>query len=182
MGTSSAKRFTAKTGEPFIIRSARPEDALALIALRQAVTTESDYMLTEPDECGSDEEQQRQWIQEHLDGPGKLCLLAEASGALIGSLGCENGHRRRIAHRGMFGMAVRQGWRNRGVGSALLQCFLDWAASNPIIEKVNLNVFAVNSDAIRLYKRFGFVEEGRQPREIKVEDQYVDLILMYRFV
>jgi hypothetical protein len=32
------------------------------------------------------EQQERTWIQDHLDGPGKLALVAEVAGALIGSL------------------------------------------------------------------------------------------------
>jgi RimJ/RimL family protein N-acetyltransferase len=52
-----------------------------------------------------------------------------------------------------------------------------------LIEKIGLSVFATNLDAIRLYKRLGFVEEGRQPREIKLgPGEYADNVLMYRFV
>ncbi len=48
---------------------------------------------------------------------------------------------------------------------------------------IGLSVFANNVDAIRLYKRLGFVEEGRQPREMKLRDrEYADNVLMYRFV
>ncbi len=51
------------------------------------------------------------------------------------------------------------------------------------IEKVCLDVFAANSDAIGLYKKIGFAEEGRHSRDIKrgAED-YVDTVTMYRFL
>ena len=64
----------------------------------------------------------------------------------------------------------------------MLQALIDWAEASPLIEKVGLSVFVTNVDAIRLYRRLGFVEEGRQPREMRLGDgEYVDNVLMYRF-
>ena len=143
---------------------------------------QSEHLLTEHDEFTMTEAEERKWIQDHLDGPGNICLLAEAAGVIIASLGCENGQRRRAAHRGTFGMAVLAEWRRQGVGSAMLQCFLEWAESNPVIEKVGLGVFATNRAAIALYEKCDFVAEGRLPREVKLGAEYVDVILMYRFV
>jgi RimJ/RimL family protein N-acetyltransferase len=183
MATIPPKQFTSKTGKPFTIRSAHPDDAVALLSHAKAVAQESDFLLTEPDEFTMTEDEERQWIQDHLDSPGKICLVAEASGVVIGSLGCESGQRRRVAHCGTFGMAVLKDWRGQGVGTAMLQCFLEWAEANPVIEKVGIGVLASNEPAIRLYRKSGFVEEGRQPKEIKIgPGQYEDVILMYRFV
>ena len=65
----------------------------------------------------------------------------------------------------------------------MLQCLLDWAETSDLIEKLCLAVFADNRPAIDLYKKFGFLEEGRQPHQIKVgPDDYQDVVLMYRFV
>jgi ribosomal protein S18 acetylase RimI-like enzyme len=37
--------------------------------------------------------------------------------------------------------------------------------------------------AMGLYRKLGFVEEGRRPRELKLgPEHYIDEILMYRFV
>lgn len=183
MGTFSPRQFTSKTGEPFTIRSAHPDDTTNVIAYMQAVTRESDFLLIEPDEFTPTEDEERQWIQDHIDGPGKICLVADASGIVVGTLGCENGQRRRVAHCGTFGMAVLKDWRGQGVGTAMLRCFLEWAEASPVIEKVGIGVLASNEPAIRLYQKFGFTEEGRQPKEIKIgPEQYHDVILMYRFV
>jgi RimJ/RimL family protein N-acetyltransferase len=183
MATIPAKQFTSRIGDPFIIRSAEPDDAAKVIAYMQAVTRESDFLLIEPDEFKMTEDEERQWIQYHLDSPGKICLVTEASGVVIGSLGCENGQRRRAVHRGTFGMSVLKEWQGQGVGRAMLECLLEWAKANPLIEKVGLGVFASNESAIRLYQKFGFVEEGRQPKDIKTgPGKYHDVILMYRFV
>jgi RimJ/RimL family protein N-acetyltransferase len=183
MATIATKAFTSKTGDPFTIRSARPEDAEVLIAYVKVVTQESDYLIIQADEFQNTEEEERQWVQKRVDDPGKIAIVAEASGELIGLLDFDNGSRKRLAHRGTLGMTVRKEWRDRGVGTALLQCFIEWAEANPLTEKVGLGVFAGNEAAIQLYRRFGFVEEGRQPKEVKMgPNEYEDVILMYRFV
>jgi RimJ/RimL family protein N-acetyltransferase len=65
----------------------------------------------------------------------------------------------------------------------LLQVLLEWAEKNPLIEKVSLGVFATNHRAISLYKKMGFIEEGRKINEFKFDDnEYVDDILMYKLV
>lgn len=60
---------------------------------------------------------------------------------------------------------------------------IEWASAHPVIEKIGLGVFSNNAGAINLYKKLGFVEEGRRVREIKIgTDDYVDSILMYKLV
>jgi RimJ/RimL family protein N-acetyltransferase len=179
----TTRPITLKTGELVAIRSAQPDDAAQLIAYVRSVLAESPQVLLEPDEFNFTEEQERQWLQDHLDGPGKCVVVAEVSGTVIGCLSFENGSHRRIFHRGSLGVSVRRQWRGRGIGTALLQSLLDWAEANPLIEKIGLSVFANNVDAIRLYKRLGFVEDGRQSREMKLgPGDHADNILMCRFV
>jgi transglutaminase-like putative cysteine protease len=183
MGNITSQQFTTKTGTAFHVRTALPDDAAQLMAFCQAVGGEAKYILTQSDEFTSNEEEERKWIQSHLDQPGQLALVAEASGCLVGLLSFENGQRRRNAHQGTLGMSVRENWQRMGVGTALLRCLLDWAEANPLIEKVGLAVFSDNLPAISLYRKFGFIEEGRQPRQIKLgSDAYQDLVLMYRYV
>jgi len=137
----------------------------------------------EPDDFRLTEAQERRWIQDHLDGPSQLAIVAETADEIVGSLSFENSVPRRLTHRGSLGVSVRQTRRGQGIGTALLQTLIDWAQASPLIEKIGLSVFATNVDAIRLYQRLGFVEEGRQPHEIKLaEGQYVDNVLMYRLV
>ncbi len=79
-------------------------------------------------------------------------------------------------------MSVRHDWRDRGIGTALLQALMTWAEEHPLIEKVELSVFADNERAIHLYQKLGFLEEARRLRAFKLgPGQYVDEILLYRF-
>ncbi len=183
MGHIALKECISKTGEPFTLRTAEPDDALRMLAYVRAVAKRTSFFIIEPDEFDMTEEEEREWIQDHCDGRGKLLIVAEADGRVIGSLGFDNGERRRLAHRGTFGLSVVDEWRGKGVGTAMLRALIDWAEENPLIEKLNLNVFATNTKALGLYKKLGFVEYGRSPKEVKIgPGEYVDTILMHRYV
>jgi RimJ/RimL family protein N-acetyltransferase len=174
---------TARTDEAVTIRSAQPDDAVQLLAYVRSVAAETPFFIMQADEFNFSDEQERQWIRDHLDGPGKLTVMAEVSGNVVGFLSFENGPHRRIAHRGTFGFSVAREWRGKGIGTALLQTLIEWAEASPLIEKIGMAVFANNEAAIRLYRKLGFVEEGRRPREMKLgPGRYVDDVLMFRFV
>jgi RimJ/RimL family protein N-acetyltransferase len=109
--------------------------------------------------------------------------VAEHDGTIIGMINLWNGKTRRTAHVGMFGIGLDHDWRGVGLGSLLLDRLLQWAEQEPLIEKVALGVFSHNEWAMRLYKKFGFIEEGRKHREIKFgPGWYADDVVMYKWV
>ncbi len=183
MGTVEPRSLTTKTGEWITIRCAQADDAADLLVYIRSVAQETRFFVIQPEEFPSGEEQERQWIQQHVDHPGKLALVAEVPGAVIGSLSFENGPYKRTSHNGTLGVSVRQDWRGKGIGTAMLEALLEWAEASPLMEKVGLGVFSSNAEAIRLYRRLGFVEEGRRARAVKLgPGVYMDEVLMARFV
>lgn len=177
------KTIDLSSGEKLVIRSAQPDDAERLLAYIRSVAAETTFFILQADEFNFTDEQERQWIQDHLDDPGKMAISAENDESVVGFLSFENGPHKRIRHRGTFGISVEKAWRGKGVGTALLQSLIEWGEANSLIEKIGLAVNADNKNAIRLYKKFGFIEEGRRPKELKLDpDCYTDDILMYRFV
>ncbi len=85
MGNIQPRRLVTASGQP-IVRTAWPEDAERIVAFVKAVTAEALYLLTTEAEVTVTEEQQRQWLQKMADDPGKLALLAEHDGEMIGFL------------------------------------------------------------------------------------------------
>lgn len=59
------------------------------------------------------------------------------------------------------GVALREGFRNRGAGSALLEIARD-AARSEGLDRLSLLVFEQNEAAVRLYRREGFEEVDRR--------------------
>ena len=67
---------------------------------------------------------------------------------------------------GEFGILVDREWRGRGAGSVLLQAAIDWARGQGL-HKLCLEVFAHNAAGIALYRKHGFVEEGRRVKQYR---------------
>lgn len=182
MGIAALKQCETLEGETYIIRTALPEDADQLIAFSKTVLGEAPYLLTMEAEFNATTKEQKHLLKKMYDDNGKLAILAEKDNGIIGFLDFHNGHRERIKHQGSFGMSVRKEFRNQGVGKALLSSLIHWAGSNPSIEKICLEVFESNKGAIHLYKRFGFLVEGRKSKGIKYSDgSYDDILLMALF-
>ena len=82
-------------------------------------------------------------------------LVAVADDAVVGQVAVE------LAPYDVasLAMSVAAGWRGRGVGSALLDAALGWARDAGA-HKVALQVWPHNAPALRLYEKFGFVQEG----------------------
>jgi RimJ/RimL family protein N-acetyltransferase len=81
---------------------------------------------------------------------------------------------------GEFGMLVDRDWRGRGVGSALVQAAIGLARDQGL-HKLSLEVFAHNAAGIALYRKCGFVEEGRRIRQYRrASGELWDTIVMGR--
>jgi RimJ/RimL family protein N-acetyltransferase len=183
MGAIEPITYTLKTGETLLVRQARLEDADQLVDMMNAIVQEDIYTLVGPGERVLTAERERERIAEHAVQPGYLYLVADVAGQIVGRLDFSNGQWRKIEHAGMLALYIRQGWRERGVGTLLLQRLLGWAAEHPLIEKVTLAVFSNNPRAIAVYQKCGFAEEGRCARDMKLASgEYIDSVLMYRFV
>ncbi|MGE6377969.1 N-acetyltransferase family protein [Peribacillus muralis] len=165
------------------IRTAEGKDAEAVLAIQHAVIAEGEYFIAVSNEFNKTEQQQREWIQGLLENDRETIIVAEIKGEVIGWIAFQSEKRKRMSRKGSFGMMIRDNYREMGIGKKLLRALLDWAEANPLIEKVSLGVFSINHRAISLYKRMGFVEEGRKIQEYKLNDlEYVDDILMYKLV
>lgn len=113
---------------------------------------------------------------------GTYPLVAEVDGEVVGNLTLHavqsSSPRRR--HTGALGMAVRDDWHGRGVGTALMRACIELADNWLNLHRLELDVFVDNEPAIRLYKKFGFVTEGRLVDYAFREGQYVDVFVMGR--
>jgi RimJ/RimL family protein N-acetyltransferase len=113
------------------------------------------------------------------ENPAEILILAEMAGEIVGNIDLHVGARRRTSHVGEFGMGMLPEVRSRGLGSLLLGRLIRWARGVPQLEKIDLRMIANNTRAMGLYRKLGFVEEGRRAREIKYADgSYADEILM----
>lgn len=113
---------------------------------------------------------------------GVYHLVACVDDEVVGHLGLRtrpDSPRRR--HVGFIGMAVRDDWQGKGIGSALMEAMLDLADNWLNLIRLELSVFVDNEPALRLYKKFGFVIEGTRVGYSYYRDgEYVDTHIMAR--
>lgn len=109
-------------------------------------------------------------------------LIATVGGELVGNLGLTRFTRPRRAHVGELGMAVRDDWQGKGVGTALMQAALDLADNWLGLRRIELHVHADNERAIALYRKFGFEMEGTHRAYSMRNGAYVDSLSMARLI
>ena len=88
-------------------------------------------------------------------------LVAVADCKIVGALHVES--RRGV---GEIAMLVEKEWRRRGVGSALLNVAIERARRDGL-HKLSLEVFPHNAAGLALYRKCGFVEEGRRVKHYR---------------
>jgi RimJ/RimL family protein N-acetyltransferase len=139
----------------FAVRPASVDDARAMAELFAAVAEEREAIATEPP---VDVDERTALFARTAAGT----VVAVADGRVIGMLHVD------VSRHGFgeFGMLVDRDWRGRGAGSALVQATVEWARDHGL-HKLCLEVFAHNSAAIALYRKYGFMEEGRRIKQYR---------------
>ena len=171
---------------PLIVRHAIGADAPSVLAHRDVVCAETDFLSFGPGERERTVDWQAEILSELERSEVQIQLLAfvgapaspgsstdspqlvpAAAGsaepdasALVGALAFTTRDLPRLRHSGEIGMTVRKAYWGLGVGAHLMGCLLEWARAHREIRKLNLRVRTDNARAIRLYERQGFQIEG----------------------
>jgi RimJ/RimL family protein N-acetyltransferase len=177
------KSVALKNGEVIKIREAGKDDVEALLAFLDTVCAETDNLTFGPGEMSLTVEQETAFLEGMAEKPGSIFLTAlNEQDELVGTIHFVAGNLPRTKHAGEFGMSVVKAHWGKGLGAALLDVLLEWVRENKSIRKVNLKVRADNTNAIRLYRKKGFVEEGRITREYLIRGEFHDILCMGLFI
>ncbi|MBA1334439.1 MAG: hypothetical protein HPY66_2288 [Firmicutes bacterium] len=166
-------------GHRLVLRPAAVRDSRGFACTYNEVVNEGDYLLGE---CFP---MQEFWVENIVRSSVKnrtLLLIAELDGRIVG--GCmlnPIGATGKTSHVCGFGVHLVKEARGLGIGSRILRYITDWAACNNY-SKICLSVLSSNEGAIRLYRKEGFVEEGRRKRQYYIKGSYIDEVLMAKFV
>jgi putative acetyltransferase len=90
--------------------------------------------------------------------------------------------RPRRKHVGSVAICVHGDWQGKGVGGELMRAILDLADNWLNLTRLELEVYADNEAAIRLYERYGFEVEGTLRRHAFRDGKYVDSKVMGRLL
>ena len=111
--------------------------------------------------------------------PAFISLCALFDGRVVGHAGLMTAPPRR-AHCAELGISVHDAYQGRGVGRSLLGALVDHADRSLGLRRLELTVFTDNTPAIALYRRFGFVEEGRSRGFAMRDGELADALHMAR--
>jgi len=122
------------------------------------------------------------WRKRLAEPPeGFISLVACVEDEVVGQLGLNTfPNRPRRRHVGQIGMAVRDDWQGKGVGTALMHAAIDLADNWLNLRRLELEVYTDNIPAIRLYEKFGFNIEGTLVDYAFRDGQFVDTYSMAR--
>jgi putative acetyltransferase len=122
-------------------------------------------------------------VQEWIDGIGQeaFLLVACAGDDILGALTLRTWADPAFRHKGEIGrVAVDQARSGHGVGSRLMAAAIDLADNWFNLMRLELLVRADNPAAIRLYRKFGFTEEGIMRAYGYRNGRYMDCMAMAR--
>ena len=160
------------------MRDARPRDARDLVRLLDAVAAEPrSGLLLEPGQRSAGD--WRRIIAAGVVESRALFLVADVDGHLAGDLSLRPVANPASPHVCVVGMSIAAGVRDVGLGGALLELSLGWAAAMGYL-KATLSVLGHNEGAVRFYERHGFGHEGRRVAQFIRGGQYSDEVLMAR--
>jgi len=146
--------------ERLLIRETLPEDAAALMETIGRIDEETEF-LGKPGEYRRWREGFAERLAQMRAKQSGIYFLALDGGEIIGFLGAFRGALQ--AMRGVLYIAhvgVRRAWRGRGVGTRLFVAIEDWARAQDMW-RLELRVDEVNARGQALYRKRGFITEGR---------------------
>ena len=159
-----AKTVVVKGGVEVLVRNAVASDARALRETMRRAHTQSDYLLSYPDEQSVDDEQEARSLEETERSCNEVELVAIIDGRIVGSAGVSAVRsRRKVAHRARLGISILKEYWRMGIGRMLMDASIDCARQVGYTQ-LELEVVTDNERAVSLYRCAGFEEYGRNPR------------------
>ena len=178
---SPAEKYTLRDGTTVTIRSVEREDAPRMLRYMKTMLGETPFLLRTPEEFDYTPEEEGEILAERKNNPRSLMLIAEHEGRIIASGDvCPHGSKSRVQHRAELGISILKDYWARGLGSALMERLVTFAARAGY-EQIELTVEAKNHRAQGLYGKYGFIVYGTRPHGLKFPDgSYDDDYLMVR--
>ncbi|KAH8676108.1 acyl-CoA N-acyltransferase [Xylariales sp. PMI_506] len=82
-----------------------------------------------------------------------------------------------LLHRtATMGILLAEGHRGKGYGGEMTHWTLDWAFRRGNLHRVELDCYSYNPNSLKLWRKLGFVEEGRRREAIYYDHGWHDVI------
>ena len=169
------RRFRARDGREVTLRAPRWSDLDDMLEFINSLVEEGAEINVNQK---TTRDAETDWLARHLfavEKDEKVALVAEVDGRFIGQVEVkpESGYSR---HVGVLGIAIREGYRDIGIGTELMK-EAENQARQMGLKILKLEVYATNSKALHVYEKTGYQVVGRIPKANLREGNYIDIIM-----
>jgi RimJ/RimL family protein N-acetyltransferase len=160
------------------IREATAEDAKILFDLGEALKEDDLFIVGEGLPKTVEEEQA---FLEYVTPEKNLVLLAVKGKVCVGNTITNIGPFRMNRHTADIGIGVLKGHRGKGIGTRLMKETMKLLKKRGV-NKATISVFAPNKEARRFYEKLGFTQEGVKEGQWLFKGEYIDEIIMAKWL
>lgn len=170
------KELTTKNGKVVYLRPATTDDAVQIVQAVEKIIQTGAYIQKESARTVDEE---KAFINE-MKKLDNMYVTVEMENEIVGIARVIRGELEMKRHTGLFRTWLIDSAQGNGIGSHIMSYTLDWCRMHNL-HKLCLTVFASNDLAIKLYERYGFIHEGTQKEQVKINGKYDDEIFMAYF-
>ncbi|WP_049922522.1 GNAT family N-acetyltransferase [Halopiger djelfimassiliensis] len=156
------------------IRPARQEDLTGIVGAMRQVVEELTYIEAE---TVADELDHENVLLRHNEFESRMFFVATVDGEVVGWAHLHVPNLEKLAHTAELTVGVLEEYRDMGIGSQLLDSALEWARSSGH-EKVYQSVPSTNEEAVSFFEDRGWVTEAVREDHYKLDDEYIDEVMM----
>ena len=147
-------------------------------AALDAIAREGEYLLMA---TAPAIESTRRWVEGNIERGLPQCVAVDEADRVVGWCDVLPDTHPGFEHNGRLGIGVLRTHRRQGIGRKLVEAALESARAHGVV-RVELEVFASNTAAIRLYEEHGFELEGRRRGVRRTRGGYEDVLMMSLFL
>jgi len=173
------RRVTLKDGRTVILRSIKWRDLDGILDVFNSVAEEEEMIKY----LGIIEKRKKEdyvkvfsRIMADVELGKEIRIVAEAENRIVGyvSVKVDGGSFR---HRAWLGILVKKEFRDLGLGTELMKAVIEESRRRGL-KLLLLETSSLNVRAIRVFKKVGFREVGRVPMGLRLNNKFVDTIIM----
>jgi RimJ/RimL family protein N-acetyltransferase len=173
------RTFAARDGRRVVLRTPTLNDLDDLLSVINSLVEEQANILVDEKVTREDELDWLSTALARLEKDETIYVIAEVDDRVVGNSELGRKTTGRDRHVGTIGIAIRDGFREIGIGTEMIKTLIDQAKSRGL-KVLTISTFANNERAHHVYQKLGFVDTGRIPKKFFKEGKYIDEILMAR--
>ena len=174
------KSFKTKNGQTIILRNLKCEDLDDFLDLMNSIANEHGIHGREKEITREEAADILANTLSKISRGETIHIVAESNSKVLGVCFVNRDQPpSRCGHSGELGVEIKKEYRNIGMGTELIKAIIV-ECKKMGLKLLKLAVADTNKVALHVYKKVGFIECGRVPKQFYHQGKYIDCIWMYK--